>query len=130
MPPERASKAPVVLIVEDEFLVADMLAASFEAASVAVLGPAASVTSALELIGNASKLDGAVLDVNLRGKSVFPVSDALSERGVPFVFTTGYTQIPDFPQYKNITRFVKPVDPNEVVSALLALISAGFSVRS
>lgn len=35
-------------------------------------------------------LDGAVLDVNIGGEAVFPIAEALTERGVPFIFATGY----------------------------------------
>jgi len=31
-----------------------------------------------------------MLDVNLHGQESFPVADALVERGIPFVFTTGF----------------------------------------
>lgn len=34
--------------------------------------------------------DLAILDVHLHSESGFPVADALIERGIPFVFATGY----------------------------------------
>jgi CheY-like chemotaxis protein len=34
--------------------------------------------------------DVALLDVNLHGQESFPVADVLMERGIPFVFTTGF----------------------------------------
>ena len=34
----------------------------------------------------------AVLDVNVGGERVFPVAYQLEERGVPFLFVTGYGQ--------------------------------------
>jgi DNA-binding NtrC family response regulator len=56
-----------------------------------VVGPASRVSQALEIIGGAENgIDLAVLDVNLGGEEVFPVAAALAERGVPFVFSTGY----------------------------------------
>jgi len=56
------------------------------------------------------RLDGAVLDINLRGERAYPVADALSDRGVPFVFTTGYdTQVIPAP-YARVPRCEKPVD--------------------
>lgn len=113
---------PVVLLVEDEFLVADELATAFQEAGAAVLGPAATVNSALQLIDNTGQIDGAVLDINLKGSFVFPVSEALMERQVPFVFTTGYSEPPEFRRYKNIRLFLKPFYPHEVVSAMLRLL--------
>jgi hypothetical protein len=34
--------------------------------------------------------DIAILDVNLNGQKTFPIAEALSRRGMPFVFATGY----------------------------------------
>ena len=55
-----------------------------------VIGPAANCAKAFELLHKDDMLDGAILDVNLGGESVFPVAEALAERRVPFVFSTGY----------------------------------------
>ena len=38
-------------------------------------------------------VDGAILDVNLRGEMVFPLADALAERSIPFVYVTGYSKL-------------------------------------
>lgn len=38
-------------------------------------------------------VDGAILDVNLRGEMVFPLADALTERSIPFVYVTGYSKL-------------------------------------
>src|SRR5262249_61987757 len=78
-----------VLVVEDEYLVAMDMSAYLEAAGAHVVGPASNVSAALEALEH-TELDGAVLDVNLRGEMAYPVADALVARGIPFVFTTGY----------------------------------------
>jgi CheY-like chemotaxis protein len=49
----------------------------------------ATVAAAHEVIAS-TDLDGAILDINLSGKMVFPVADALADRHIPFVFATGY----------------------------------------
>jgi len=51
---------------------------------------AATVEKALALI-NAQVFDVALLDMNLNGNDSHPVAEALSARGVPFVYTTGNT---------------------------------------
>lgn len=55
-------------------------------------GVAASAGGLNEAIALArdSDFDLAILDVNLNGDAVYPVADLLMERGVPFVFSTGY----------------------------------------
>ena len=55
-----------------------------------VVGPAHDLDAALELAAGESTPDVAVLDVNVAGRPVFAVADALKARGVPLVFSTGY----------------------------------------
>lgn len=43
----------------------------------------------LDLV-DSGHLDGAFLDINLAGEYYFAVAELLHERGVPFVFLTGY----------------------------------------
>ena len=85
----KTAPALRVLVVEDEAMVAMMLEDMLDDLGCQVVGPAASLAAGLELARSAP-LDAAVLDVNLAGEKVFPIADALSERGVPFVFATGY----------------------------------------
>lgn len=106
-----------ILIVEDEYFVADDLAQQLEAAGAEILGPAPTLERAVELL-EAEQPDAAVLDINLRGERVYPLADDLKRRGVPFVFATGYDArvIPD--AYAAVPRCEKPVSREAVVSAL------------
>jgi DNA-binding NtrC family response regulator len=80
-----------VLIVEDEALVAMLLEDMLIDAGYAVAGTASAIQQALDFVVDAgSDFDVAILDVNLRGKPIFPVAEALSQAGKPFVFATGY----------------------------------------
>lgn len=78
-----------ILVVEDEFLVAALLQDRLEALGCDVVGPASTVSEALELL-HVEPVDAAVLDVNINGEKVFPVADALGQRGIPFIFATAY----------------------------------------
>ena len=86
-----------VLVVEDDYFIAQETRSMLEQNGAEVLGPAASVDDALAIIASTSTIDAAVLDINVRDVMVFPVADALRERGVPFLFATGYEKatIPD-----------------------------------
>jgi len=109
-----------VLVVEDEYLIAADLTASLESLGLKVLGPAASVGEALSLVEkNWDRLDGAVLDINLRDERVYPVADVLMARGVPFVFTTGYDAVAMPSTYACAPRYEKPVDKTQLVRWLL-----------
>lgn len=111
-------KGKHVLIVEDEYLLAEDLRMTLERFGADVLGPVPSVGEAMASVADHPELDGAVLDMNLRGKMVFPVADMLVARAVPFLFTTGYTMsaLPD--RYAGVERFEKPFDPETVAEAL------------
>ena len=107
-----------ILLVEDEYFIVRDMARAFAAAGAAVIGPAATVAEALRLIAASGPMDGAVLDINLQGEMVFPVADALTTRGVPFLFATGYDRetIPD--RFAHCIRCEKPVKPDQVAKAL------------
>jgi CheY-like chemotaxis protein len=80
----------VVLVVEDEFLIAMDLEAMLRDHGWRVLGPAATVAEALGLLEDGKMPDVALLDVNLRGETVVPVAEVLRERGVPIVLASAY----------------------------------------
>jgi CheY-like chemotaxis protein len=108
-----------LLVVEDEYVVAEDFALRLEDAGAIVVGPVPSVREALELVmSEGDRLDAAVLDVNLGGEFVYPVADALSGRGIPFVFTTGYDASAITPAYANAPRCEKPLDPALLARAL------------
>jgi two-component system, response regulator PdtaR len=88
-PPGPPSRGPLVLVVEDEFLIAMDLERLLERHGFRVLGPAAMVAAALRLLDGEAP-DVALLDVNLRGEMVTPVAEALRARGVPFVLASAY----------------------------------------
>jgi CheY-like chemotaxis protein len=57
----------------------------------AVVGPAYRLEDALRLAGS-EEFDLAVLDVNLNEQTSYPVADLLQQRGIPFLFATGYAE--------------------------------------
>ena len=98
-----------VLVAEDEYLLADALAEALMAPGVQVVGPVGGLAEALALVATVP-IDGAVLDINLRGEMVFPLADALAASGVSYVFATGYghESIPE--RYRYVPTLSKPVD--------------------
>ncbi|MDQ0995220.1 CheY-like chemotaxis protein [Phyllobacterium ifriqiyense] len=110
-----------LLVVEDEYLIAIDLAYFLEGLGAEIVGPAGSVEDALELVASHDGLDGAVLDINLRGRRVFPVADALASRNVPFVFTTGYDALVVPDEYESVPRCEKPIDQRLLASLIARL---------
>ena len=84
--PERRLR---ILLVEDEMLVAMNIEDMLLDLGHEVAGIASRLAPALAL-ARETELDAALLDVNLAGEQSFPVADLLEERGIPFVFATGY----------------------------------------
>jgi len=107
-----------ILVIEDEHIVATALSRALRHTGAEIVGMAATVEQALALLEATPDLDGALVDINLRGVQAYPVADALAGRKVPFVFTTGYGSpiIPD--RYRHVTVLQKPFDPDEIIGAL------------
>ena len=78
-----------VLLVEDEGTVALLIEEMLEELGCEVVASVARLVAARE-IASAAEVDLAILDVNLAGERVFPVAEILRERGIPFLFSTGY----------------------------------------
>jgi CheY-like chemotaxis protein len=110
-----------ILIVEDEYLLAMDLAERFEDLGVEVVGPAATVRDAIALLG-AEEVEGAVLDINIRGERVYPVADILTQKNVPFVFTSGYSKELEPEVYASVPRCIKPANFVHVAQLLASMM--------
>ena len=73
------------------------------------IGPASSVSEALDLIG-ATQLDGAILDVSLGKEDSFPIAEELKKRSVPFAFATGYGSDSLQPRFSDAVVLAKPFE--------------------
>jgi len=111
-----------VLVVEDEYYIADDIARALRGLGAEVVGPVADRDEALALLAAGERVDAAVLDINLQGEMVYPVAEALTGHGVPFVFATGYDQAAIPSGYEHVARWQKPFDPDALVRALPTLL--------
>jgi ActR/RegA family two-component response regulator len=109
-----------VLVVEDDYFLAADMQREFEESGAEVLGPVPRVEKALQLIAATSRINAAVLDVNLLDEMVYPVADALQERGVPFVFATGYDRTVIPTRYAGVHHCEKPIEAAQIAEALFA----------
>lgn len=115
-----------ILVVEDEYLIADLLASGLADAGAIVLGPVGSLGDALELIGQGAVIDAAVLDVNLGGEMVYPAADKLVENAIPFVFTTGYDPLSIPSRFAGIGCCEKSSSAGGVPTAVAGAIEGAF----
>lgn len=111
-----------ILLVEDEFLVAMDIADMLAELGCQVLGPVGERARALDM-AQSEDLDGAVLDVNLRGEPVTPVADALKRRGIPFVLSTGYGASGLPAEHATAPRLTKPFERADVAKILEELFA-------
>ena len=114
----------LVLIVEDEALVAMELEDRVSDLGYAVLGPAATVTQANAFLDRTTP-DAVLLDMNLRGETATPIAHRLERTGIPFVLVTGYARIPfDDPLLAAAPKLSKPVTDAGLAGMLLMLTAA------
>ena len=111
-----------VLVVEDEIMVSWLLEDMLANLGCVVIGPAVRVDQALAII-ESEPLDAAVVDLNLNGQFSYPVADALAALGVPFVFSSGYSQDRLLEKYRSFPILQKPFHRSELAEVLAKLLT-------
>ena len=107
-----------ILLAEDYFAIADVYGALLAGLGFEVVGPVSSVDRALGVL-DTDRVDGAVLDVALRGRIVTPVAERLQEMGRPFVFLTGMADLDLLPaRFGGVPTVEKPAGVMELAGAL------------
>jgi len=109
-----------VLVIEDEMRLASLIEYILVHAGYRVL-LATCVDSAMEIVRSGVSIDAALVDINLNGREVFPVTAELRNRGVPFVFASGYGREGLPPEFSDSPVVQKPFLPNSITSAIAAL---------
>jgi len=99
-----------ILIAEDEGLIALDLESMLQGFGCEVVGPLSDIRDILSTI-RSQPVDGALLDVNLRGRQVFEILPEFLSRGIPVVLTSGYDDATLFPRvFRELPRLSKPFD--------------------
>lgn len=112
-----------LLLVEDEAMIAMMVEDMLSELGCVVVEVAGSVSRGLAVADKgALEIDGAVLDVNLGTETVYPVAEALRARGVPFVFSTGYSTAGIEAAYAGVPIVPKPYELHTLERQLLAVM--------
>lgn len=115
-----------VMVLEDDVLIAMDMEDFLLGEGCEVVGPISNVEAALEEVETA-RLDGAVVDLNLRGELSVPVIEALRSRGVPVVVCSGYAELTGVQDMlKDVPMVPKPCD----FKALQRLLAERFTAIS
>jgi len=107
-----------VLVVEDEYLIADEMEQMLNRAGAQVVGPVGVLDDALALLRRSPHIDFALLDLNLDGEPAWPIADRLAEHKIRFAFVTGYGPSEIAPRFKNVRRLEKPCETAALLEAI------------
>jgi DNA-binding NtrC family response regulator len=111
-----------VLVVEDEMMVVMLIEDMLADLGCESVTTAATVDQALALI-DSQVFDAAMLDMNLDGNKSHDVADALAVRGVPFVFSTGYSSLEMKDAHRDRPVLKKPFMYEALVATMARLLS-------
>jgi DNA-binding NarL/FixJ family response regulator len=109
--------AAKILIVEDNFLVAESLGRLLADYGFAVIGSVDTADGALRQI-ELGEPDCVRLDINLREGSALDLARGLRERGVPFVVVTGYSRDTLPAEFQEAPYIGKPMSESELIGAV------------
>ena len=115
-----------ILIVEDEPLIAMMLEDFIQSLGHQVSGNCDSVSAALKEV-ETGEFDLAILDINLKGESVWPVASALRGKGTPFVLATGGHVDPPPAEFAGVPTIEKPYTIDRVTPIIEAVLAGSHS---
>jgi two-component sensor histidine kinase/CheY-like chemotaxis protein len=108
-----------LLLLEDEELVAEALADELTKLGWRIAARVGTLPEAQALLSSSGgDIDAAVLDVNLRGRLVYPVAEELTRRGIPYIFCTGYEMVEPNSRYDPALIVRKPATGSAVSAAL------------
>jgi len=107
-----------VLVVEDEYFIAEELRLLLARQGAEVLGPVSDRAQASAILVG-TVVDCAVLDIDLNGRAVFPLIEELKLRNVPWLYASGYSAdlVPD--SLRGRAHIEKPIVPDALVAAVL-----------
>jgi DNA-binding LytR/AlgR family response regulator len=110
-----------VLVIEDEYFIADELRQALAGLGAEIIGPFPDLTEAENVVNRGEPIDAALLDINVRSEMIFPLARTLRSCGVPLVFTTGYDKASVTAEFQDVPLLEKPLDIRRVVRLLAGL---------
>ncbi|MDB5526761.1 MAG: hypothetical protein JWM58_4524 [Rhizobium sp.] len=109
-----------LLIVEDEYLIAQDLAYGPQREGIDILGPYSSIDSAIDVLRTTDDIGAAILDLNIGGRIAFDLAEQLAGKNIPFIFYTGYDSVIVPEKFRTVNRVRKPAEWSEIKKALFS----------
>ncbi len=113
-----------ILIVEDEWLIAEDYASTLRQAGYRIVGPCPSVEAGIAAV-NAEQVDAALLDIQLQDEMSFPVAERLQKKNIPFAFLSGYSRQYLPPELESCELVPKPVAQRMLLATVRKICSKG-----
>jgi CheY-like chemotaxis protein len=112
-----------VLLVEDEAVIAMLVEDMLEDLGHELVTVATRLEEALAA-AESEAVDLAILDLNLGGVLTYPVADMLRDRGVPFIFATGYGSGGLKEAYSDLPALQKPFNQEALGLAIIGALGS------
>lgn len=108
-----------ILVVEDEVIIAMALEDQLmESGAFPVT--ASTLEQARDIIHSSQPIHAAILDVNVHGRTSYDIARLLEDRGIRFVFASGYGDSAAPPELAHVRVFTKPYDIDAISRVLSA----------
>src|SRR5262245_46788028 len=112
-----------MLVIEDEYFLADDLARDLASLGAEILGPVGDFADAERIVRSGTPIDAALVDINIKSELVYPLADRLRARNVPFVFTTGYDRNSVAAGFEDVPVWEKPINLPALIHDLAGMMA-------
>jgi CheY-like chemotaxis protein len=120
--PNAQLRTPRILIVEDETLLAEMIAEVIRGLGYVVSGCALNLSKARHELAK-QNFDAVLLDIGMLSQSYSEIADMLQERGKPFAFVTAYNGALA-PRHASVPLLSKPFTIDQLEALLQTLVGS------
>jgi DNA-binding response OmpR family regulator len=76
-------------------------------------------------LAETADLAGAILDINVGGEMVFPIARLLRQRGIPFIFSSGYAKAKVPAEFHGVPMLSKPFEEKDLEPLLVKMFASG-----
>jgi light-regulated signal transduction histidine kinase (bacteriophytochrome) len=121
---EAISQVRAALVVDDNMLIAMGTESMLKDIGIVNVEIASNVSDSLRIL-DSTTIDIAVLDINLGKETSLSLADAMKDRGIPFIFLTGYGDlVASMERHADVPSVRKPTHPQALRIAINAVLKA------